>query len=160
MRDDHQRSRAPRIHICITTDRCVTNDTIAFRLRDKIPRSPGGTVFWWLRRDLSPVSGSKKVVVRSGLPWLILVPRNRDSAMEFERRRAERRRAITVLHTLAVGSDVSDCIISQQCLSSPFYDAIVFPSRVGWVGAVPVAPTGTEREIRTVSRRRLCLRRD
>lgn len=44
-----------------------------------------GTVFWWLRRGLSPVSGSKKVVAKSGLPWLILARPDGDSTMEFRR---------------------------------------------------------------------------
>lgn len=35
------------------------------------------------RWGLSPVSGSKKVVVRSGLPWLILAQRSEGTTMEF-----------------------------------------------------------------------------
>lgn len=54
---------------------------------DKHPRDNNNVmgrrerVFW--RWGLSPVSGSKKVVVRSGLPWLILVQRGEGSTMEF-----------------------------------------------------------------------------
>lgn len=52
----------------------------------KSSKTSGRTVFWWLRRGLSPVSGSKKVVVRSGLPWLILARQDGDSTTEFKHR--------------------------------------------------------------------------
>jgi len=45
----------------------------SFSSRDVLLGAILGIVFWRLRRGLSPVSRSKKVVARSGSPWLLFV---------------------------------------------------------------------------------------